>query len=263
MLNAILKIFGKKSLPDELSTASDSYSSDAELENPSFVTDHLKIVQLLQQLIIEPPRCTVTLADSDSLFLTEILDINPSFISFSPLAPSSGNHLLSTQRTLKLSTALAGIPLTFNLQEVSVDKTTDPLCFKAPLPEKIYYPQRRLSKRMNTHSTAIEFKGTSRDTGITIKGYVTDISRGGLSVTYNSNRGNIIRSDHLTDCTAIFPDNQVITFELTVSSSKKSLLGSSKRQLGGQLENLFPQDEKKLDRYLSTLERQQLRKRRD
>jgi hypothetical protein len=48
-----------------------------------------------------------------------------------------------------------------------------------------------------------------------------------------------------------------------VSSSKKPLLGSSKRQLGGQLENLFPQDEKKLDRYLSTLERQQLRKRRD
>jgi len=260
MLNVIRRIFGKKNIDPELSTPIDN---TPEPENPSFVSDPGKIVRLLQELLINPPRCTVTVANSDSLFLTEVLDIDPGFISFSPLEPTFGNQLLAEQRTLKLSTSLNGIPLTFSLQEISVDKSTNPVCLKAPLPEKIYYPQRRLTKRMATHSTVIEFRGTSRDSGITIQGYVTDISRGGLSVAYNSSRGNIIRSDHLSQCIVRLSDNQSITFELTVSSSKKPLLGNSKRHLGGQFENLPPQEEKKLDRYLSTLERQQLRKRRD
>ncbi|MDO9161289.1 MAG: flagellar brake protein [Methylococcaceae bacterium] len=260
MLNVIRKFFAKKDLVDESLTPN---NTDNPRENPSFVTNPDKIFHLLQQLIIEPPRCTITLNNSDSLFLTDILEVDPDFISFSPLTPSSGNQLLASQRALKLSTVLGGIPLTFNLQNICVDKSADPICLKAALPEKIYYPQRRLTKRMPTNSTTIEFKGTSRDTGVSIQGYVTDISRGGLSVIYNSTRGNIIRSDRLSYCSVVLPDNQTIAFELTVSSSKKPLLGSNKRHLGGQFENIYPQDEKKLDRYLSTLERQQLRKRRD
>ncbi len=262
MFGSIRKIFNKKKPLLEPSVATDEHES-AELANPSFVTDHHKIIALLEQLIVEPPRCTVSLTDSDSLYLTEILDIDHHFIRFSPLSPGDGNQLVISQGTLKLSTALSGIPLTFNLHDISVDQVANPPCFKAPIPEKLYYPQRRLSKRMNTNSSVIEFKGVSRDTGAIVQGYVTDISRGGLSVIYNSARSNIMRSDRLNSCTVLLPENQTITFELTVSANKKPMLGSAKRHLGGQFENLSPQDEKKLDRYMSTLERQQLRKRQD
>lgn len=262
MLGSIRKFFGKKNTSVKHSGTPDEHDH-LERENPSFVTDHHKIIHLLEQLIIEPPRCTVTIDNSDSLFITEILGIDPDVIRFSSLSPSDGNQLVILQGTLKLSTALSGIPLTFNLHDISVDQVANPPCFKAPIPEKLYYPQRRLSKRMSTNSSAIEFKGVSRDTGAIVQGYVTDISRGGLSVIYNSSRSNIMRSDHLNNCTVLLPENQTIAFELTVSANKKPILGSSKRHLGGQFENLYPQDEKKLDRYLSTLERQQLRKRQD
>jgi len=234
-------------------------------DNPNFVTDPSRIITLLQQVMELPPLCSVTFVNSDTTFFTSILDIEVKnkLLIFDQLAPPSGNSLIVENKSLKISTLLNGIPLTFNIKDITTGKSQDSIFYKAPLPEKIYYPQRRASLRIGIHSTATDFLGTSPDGKIRLKGYVFDFSRGGIAVNISTDSADILRGDVLTDCLINLPGKQILSFDLSVRSVKEISPGNQKKQIGGYFENLSVQGQRKLDRFISTLEREHLRKRKN
>lgn len=260
MLSAIRKIFN-------LETGQGDANHTADLEynpvNPHFVTNPEQIITLLQKVIASPPLCSVTLSNSKRTYFTSILDVleNQGLLIFDKLAPAEGNNLLVSSRQLKISTTLNGVPLTFNLKGIAVGKSEHSVFFKAYLPEKIYYPQRRSSPRIATQSTDIGFQGTSLASKMTFGGYVFDFSRNGVGINLYNDRGNILRGDTLTNCLIAFPDNHSLSFDLSVRSLKKlNTEVNPKKQIGGYFDNLTPRNQKKIVRYMSALERAQIRK---
>lgn len=232
-------------------------------DNSDFVTDSSRITTLLQQVMELPPLCSATLVNSDTIFLTSILDIQAEndLIIFDKLAPPSGNNILAKNRSLKLSTVLNGIPLSFDLKDIIIDESQSPVFYTANLPKKIYHPQRRSFLRIGTHSTATDFQGTSNAGKMLLKGYVFDFSRGGIAVNFFTDCGDLLRGDTLTSCLINLPGNQILSFDLSVRSVKGISRDNQKKQIGGYFENLSPQNQKKLDRFISALEREQIRKR--
>jgi c-di-GMP-binding flagellar brake protein YcgR len=255
MLGTLRKVF--------IEEANQSDPSASEQTNPSFIVEPEKIIKLLQQVIESPPLCTVSLPNCNTTFFTSILEVQQekSLVLFDRLTPQSGNHLLSQLGALKISTYINGVHLSFQLKGVIQDHSINPVVYKAHLPDSIYYPQRRSSPRIEIDINAINFQGTSRDTGLLIKGYVLDISRTGLCVDISKIGNNILSGDKLSNCLIQLPDKNTLEFDLSLRSIRKSMFNSSQRQIGGFFNGLSMQKQNKLDRTICALERQQIRKR--
>ena len=88
----------------------------------------------------------------------------------------TGNAALQSVKSLKLSTFHKGIHLSFNLSKIEVGYSKGILYYKAALPERIFYPQRRRSPRIEISSIDIAFSGVSERTGISVNGYLFDLS---------------------------------------------------------------------------------------
>ncbi|NOT11304.1 MAG: flagellar brake protein [Methylococcaceae bacterium] len=237
----------------------------AEKDNPNFITDPNKIVTLIQQIIESPPLCTVSIPNCNTAFFTSILEIRPEkgVLIFDSLMPQHGNKLLNQIDALKLSTFINGVHLSFLLQEVTTERLFSQTVYQALLPQNIYYPQRRSSPRIQTDLNTISFHGVSRNTGIPLKGYVFDISRTGLCVNFSRSGNNVQSGDKLTSCLIHLPDEYTFAFDLSLRSVRKSSLNNLQRMAGGFFNGLTPQMQHKLDRAISALERQQIRKRKN
>jgi c-di-GMP-binding flagellar brake protein YcgR len=262
MLSAIRKLFTfPETLDQEVASINDTYLNYPS-DNPNFVTHPTRIINLLQQVMVLPPLCSAMLTNSKKIYLTSILDVQEEqgLIIFDKLIPADGNTYLVNSRELKIVTTLNGIPLTFSLKGIAVGKSEHNVFFKAYLPERIYYPQRRSSPRIATRSTEIGFQGTTEDRRMTFGGYVFDFSRNGIAINLYNHRGNINRGDTLTNCLIEFPDNQSLTFDLSIRSLKKYNLAQATKQIGGFVNNCTPQNQKRLERYMAALERAQIRK---
>jgi c-di-GMP-binding flagellar brake protein YcgR len=265
MLSAIRKIFSRHAGQDESPVTTNLTIGRPHDDNPNFITNPATVIKLLRQIMAAPPLCSVTLNNSSETFFTSILEIQEvnGLIILDKLSPNSGNSTLLKNKELKLSACVNGVTLSFNLKEIVAEKSPDNILYKARFPGKIYYPQRRSSPRIATNSTLIPFQGTSRDTKTTIGGYVYDFSRNGVGVNFYTDRGDITRGDKLMNCLINLPDEHTLSFDLSVRSSKKLNPANRQRQLGGYFDNLSPQNQKKLDRYISALEREQIRKRKN
>lgn len=267
MLHKIRQFFSfRKASDDAPEIVEDSEQNlDYPVENPNFVSQRAKVIKLLQQLANAPHRCTATLEDADEIFTTTLLDVreNDGALILDTLNSSFGNNLLLTHKSAKLSTYLNKVPVTFTLDQVSAVQQDASVYFKAPLPSRVYYPQRRSSPRINVPTANLGFQGMLSDTGMTVGGYVSDLSRQGLAVYFNDERHTIHRGDRLEHCLIDLPGGQQISFDVSVRFLKRQNPGSPKKQIGGLFENMAVQSQNALERYICALEREQIRKQRN
>jgi c-di-GMP-binding flagellar brake protein YcgR len=248
-----------------ISDTNQDASTVIDNSNPSFITDPSKIGALIQQIIESPPLCTVTIPNCHTVFFTSILDISKEngALTFDELMPQQGNKLLIQYGTLKLSTFINGVHLSFELRGIIQERSFTQTVYQASLPESIYYPQRRSSPRIQTELNTISFHGVSRNTGIPIKGYVFDISRTGLCINFSKNGNTIQSGEKLTNCRIHLPDELTFAFDLSLRSVRKSSLSNLQKMAGGFFKGLSPQMQHKLDKTISKLERQHIRKRKN
>lgn len=233
-----------------------------EETNPSFITNPKTILKLLEQIITAPPLSTVKLPNSEQVFYTSVLDVQPENqrLLFDKLNPPSGNTLLSECSVLKLSTAMNGMSLTFSLKDIVPSGAGSRLVYQAALPESIYCPQRRSSPRIRLDSTRLEIQGVSEATGLRVGGYAVDISRSGACITFSRQGAPVNPGDKLKNCQLKLPNDNVLVFDFSARSVRKTTNLSMRREIGGFFSGLSAQGQNRLDRYLCALERQQIRK---
>lgn len=239
-------------------------SSDDDLltfENPNFLTDQEKIAKLLCEIENSSPLCSVQVDGSAEDFSSSILGVklDKNSIILDELMPKHGNDLLLHSRSLKLSTFHKGIHLSFNLTDIEIGHSRGINYYKAPLPERVFYPQRRRSPRLEISSIDIPFGGVVQRTGISIGGYLFDLSRGGAGISVPINRARVQRGDRIKNCQINF-ENYVMDFDLSVRFVKSVSVGSSKVQIGGLFENLSSKSQSKLSYFITSLERVEIRK---
>ncbi len=257
-----LKTFFSK---NESITAPDSefYNPEPSV-NPNFLTDSKKIQNLLKHIEEASPICTITIEGSNEQFSSSILDVllEDNQIIFDKLSPLHGNELVVNENKLKLSTIYDGIHLAFTLDTIETSSSQGNIYYKTAIPNRIYYPQRRSSPRVQIITLHIPFSGISERTKATVGGTIFDISRKGLSlgISISNNIARLQRGDSLKNCRITF-ENQTITFDLAVRFVKTTNKNTGKSLIGGYFENLSSKNRHKIERLVATLEREEIRNR--
>ncbi len=259
MLTLIKKIFAKK-------TNTEDTDSIAQNKNPNFVTDPAKIIHLLSTIEAETAFCTIELNNSDETYTSHIIEVQVTQqqMLLDELVPDSGNALLKQCRALKLTTFLNNIHLSIAITDISPVESNGEHYFKAPLPKRIYYPQRRTSPRIAISTYNLTFQGTSNRTNFTVGGIVCDISRTGIGLIINSNNSRLIRGDQLKNCTLTLPNEVSIHFDLLIRSSKPYSNSQTKLLIGGHFDQLkSTKEQNQLEQFFALAERSQIRQKKD
>lgn len=230
-------------------------------ENPNFITDHNKIVSLLAEIEGGSPLCTIQIDGAPEDYSSSILGIkaDKNLIIIDELTPGDGNRLLQTQKSLKLSTFHKGIHLSFGLSAIETGSSHGIAYYKAAIPGRVYYPQRRRSPRIEISAIDIKFSGISERTGISVSGRLFDLSRSGAGVDVTANRARIQRGDLIKQC-RINVDDHDMEFDFAVRFVKSAAPNSPRVQMGGLFENLSNKSQAKLSYFVASLERMEIRK---
>jgi c-di-GMP-binding flagellar brake protein YcgR len=259
MLGKLKNIFSRLAeMPEVEEGDVDEFST---LENPNFLTDPDKILKLLCEIEHASPLCNIKIEGSDQTYGSSILAVktDKQQVLIDELMPKTGNAFLQQKKTLKFLAIHKGIQISFTLQDVEAGFSRGITFYKAGLPEKIYYPQRRRTPRVEISAISIRFKGIAQKTGIPLVGYLYDISRDGAGIELPVTRARIMRGDVLSSCQIVVED-YVMDFDLNVRFFKSATNGSSRVQVGGMFENLSMKSQSKLSHFISALERVEIRR---
>jgi len=262
MLGTFKTFFKKKEIDPNSDSDSDSEFYEHEpSSNPNFLTDQKKIQSLLKEIEQASPLCTITFEGSTEKFSSSILDIqlDNKQIILDELLPAHGNSLLKKTTKLKLSTLHKGIHLAFKLEHMTSGSSRGITYYKTEIPDRVFYPQRRTSPRIQITSMSIPFSGISERTQVSIGGLVYDLSRGGVGVSCPNNIARFQRGDLLKNC-RITIDDQTINFDLAVRFVKTSS-GTRKTLVGGYFENIPSKSKNKIERFVAAIEREEIRNR--
>lgn len=261
MFTFIKKLFSKKD------NDADSYMlPDESSHNPNFVTEPTKITQILKAIEDQAGFCTIELNNSDETYTSNIIAVqeNKNLIFINELRPEHGNPKLKQCKQLKLTTYLNNIHLSLVLKDLSAENSQHTTYYKAPLPERIYYPQRRKSPRISITTYQLTFQGTSSRNKFTIGGSAFDISRGGISLIIDNTIARIQRNDQLTNCVLILPDQSKIHFDLVIRFLKPYSNSRNKLMIGGYYCRVKSiKEQKQLEHFFALAERSEIRKQKD
>ena len=255
MLEKLKNFFKKKQKPG-------TYDSDPAT-NPNFLTDPDKIISLLQDIEHASPLCNINIEGITEEFGSSILDvqINNKQIILDELSPKHGNELLIDKK-IKLSTIHNGIRLALMLSDIKIGSSHGIAYYKSAIPNRIYYPQRRTIPRMQLDAVDTLFSGVSNRTNSSVVGRVFDLSINGIGIVIPNNRTRIQRGDLIKNC-RITLDNHAINFDLATRFVKTINQESGKTQIGGYFENITSTDQNKLEYFVVTLDREEIRKRKE
>ncbi|MDF1584333.1 MAG: flagellar regulator YcgR PilZN domain-containing protein [Methyloprofundus sp.] len=240
--------------------------SIVENRNPNFVTDPTKVIHLLSAIEANTAFCTIELNNSDETYTSHIIDVQAAKqqILLDELVPDSGNKLLKQCKELKLTTFLNNIHLSIVITDISPAESLGEHYFKAPLPKRIYYPQRRNSPRIAISAYNLTFQGTSNRTNFTVGGIVCDISRNGIGLIVNSSTSRLMRGDLLKNCILTLPNELSIHFDLLIRSSKPYSNSRTKLLIGGHFDQLkSTKEQNQLEQFFALVERTQIRLKKD
>jgi c-di-GMP-binding flagellar brake protein YcgR len=259
MLNAIKRILSGNEEILSIEPADQPPVSDAE--NPKFIVAPRKILRLLSEVEHNIPLCTVAV-DDQGQFTSSIIgiDSDTGIIRLDELLPHSGNHLVGPQSVLKVSLIHKGIHLSFNLSHLQIDHERGIRFYSAPLPQRVYYPQRRNTPRVGASDQHLVFNAFHEKSQQTLTGTVFDLSRAGIGVEIPKSRVRLYPGDTLGHC-RILLDNYPMDFNLQVRFVKNFPGNSSgKMQIGGAFVQLDNRSEHKLSHFIAGMERYELRK---
>ena len=123
-------------------------------ENPSFITDPSKIVKILQDMENGSPLCVLRIDGLPEEYNSSIIEIKPvaNQIILDEMMPKQGNDIFSAKKKIKVSGFHKGIHLSFSLTHIEPGRSQGILYYKAQIPERIYYPQKRKAPRIDISS---------------------------------------------------------------------------------------------------------------
>ena len=257
MLGTIKDFFKKKEKP----TASDAY--DPKLAtNPNFLTDPDQIISLLKDIEQASPLCNIHIEGITEEFGSSILDVqlDNKQIILDELFPKYGNNLI-TDKKIKLSTTHNGIRLALMLSDITTGSSRGIAYYKSAIPNRIYYPQRRTTPRIQLNTLNIQFSGISDRTKSSVGGHIFDLSREGIGIVIPNNRTRIQRGDLIKNC-RVKLDDHAINFDLAIRFVKTNQ-ETGKTQIGGYFENTTSTDQNKLEYFVAALDREEIRKRKE
>ena len=265
MFSALKKIFSTTEIIQNKTAVISSEAQSNLPKNPHHVTETSLIAKILREIAADINLCTIEIEAFNEKFTSTILQVKQEqgLFVLDELTPFHGNDFLIAKNGFKLTTRLRGMHVTFEAENIDQGILNNIAFYNVDLPKKVYYPQRRVAPRLPFVSLKIPFHAVSEKNDRTITGEVCDISRGGIGITLADNRARVQRGEILTNCRIKLPNSLEVNFDLTVRSVKPNVRNRPKIQIGGHFSSLPSKISKKLDYFLASLEREEIRNRKN
>ncbi|MEK7322154.1 MAG: flagellar regulator YcgR PilZN domain-containing protein [Pseudomonadota bacterium] len=217
-----------------------------------------QILTLLQRM--QDGRCllAVNLNGDSYQFNSALLEINTEqgYLVLDELKPNTGHELFLQQQRCRVRTSLKGITVSFIVTLISSGQENGIAYYRVALPDSISYGQRRahfrpkVSRAFNTE-VQLDLPG-----GDTISGTLQDISLGGLRIKADRELIDLTAGTPLT-CRFQIPGGESIECSLDLRFFSRNDHGC---QLGGQFQRLDPLQRRALQKFITLLERDAIRK---
>jgi len=233
-------------------------------QHPNFIVGREEIIKLLSDFQEQQIICNINPVQSKTKVarvtcqLLEIQEEN-NLLLISPFDINHNNLASNKISAFKVSSFYNHVFVAFILSDIKPDSSQNIQYFQAPIPKKIYYPQRREAIRVCTGHENISFIASEIASKTAIKGQVFDLSSSGVAVIISSLQQVLDKGYLLKSCQINLPTGDIIDFDLIVCFAKSYDKSADKFKLGGFFKNMSSRHQKKLDHYIATLERTAIR----
>ena len=232
-----------------------SRSSSETIKHPA------SIVRLFEQLSRRYTPLTVQIVGYDNVFTSCALDVIKPYLLLDELMPSSGHPLLVREGVVNITGKLDGIEISFQTSLHHVDQKNKLLTYNMHLPEKIEYRQRRQDYRVNIPMSKQlrVLVDNENDHEPEIAGELHDLSNGGAGIIF-SETDIALEPGHLYECAIEIPGEEYLFCCVELRYTREIRTG--KQKLTGVLFlNLTPVQARLIGRFISEMEREQIKKR--
>ncbi|HKK14431.1 MAG TPA: flagellar regulator YcgR PilZN domain-containing protein [Gammaproteobacteria bacterium] len=225
------------------------------------ITHPGQMLSLLRRVQESRELLTVSLSDDPHSYTSAILRVDPDTAHFllDELKPATGHERLLTAGSLRASCRHRGIEISFiaTLQEVGM--AAGIAFYRMGLPEVIHYQQRRAHFRVPVGRALALPVHLTLDGQNLGEGEVRDLSVGGLGIRVSGpvplERGQIV-----DQCAIAVPDGPSILTQVEVRFISRRE-DAAPAQIGARFLNLTRRDQNRLERLVTRLERELIRKR--
>lgn len=229
--------------------------------NPNFLIEPKEIQRILGYLKNYDALIYAEVSGVPGHFSTSVLEFDEThgFLYFDELNPINGHRLLVKAGKFKATSYYQGVEISFNAAHIKTTRKEGITRYKARIPNRIYYPQRRRAHRIRVSAlNPIPFIGNFESHKGELRGHVHDLSNTGIGlIVYGFLPTD--RDDQLQTCQIVLPKGQTVWFDLRLKFVEPASQGD-RAHIGGVFENIDQKNQKKLERFLAAIERAELKR---
>jgi len=222
------------------------------------ISDPVQVRVYLKRILDNRTLLSAAIPDNAGIFDSVMISIDndKSQLLIDQLHPEYGHNKLLEKGKLTIFAGLEGIDLSFQCILFDVDEKSGIPFYTLSFPQNIKYYQKRSSYRVQIiRSLSIPISLTF-SSGETHVGELDNISTGGLRVRFSTDLPNDLKNGEiLPRCELKLPEEGLMTISVEVRHivfGKKGSLG----YLGLRYDNLNTLDQRSINRFVTSLERE-------
>ena len=228
------------------------------------ITHAAQIVGILKKIHKRRAILNISMAGTEKHYSSAILEVKsdgaPGYFIIDELAPKDGHDLLLKVCKLKARLQLDGVSISFSTTLEASGNDAGIAFYTLALPKDMDYLQQRAHHRVRPSlAKPLAVTLTHEDETI-FHGQIHDISVGGLSIKLKSNPlATTLKPTDILTCAFTLPHSEEITCKLEVRSIHATNQQNFIR-IGVRFNTLVNALQKLIQRYIVSLEREQLKK---
>lgn len=200
---------------------------------------------------------TVKVAGSDEIYLSALLDVNDvdGYIVIDELNSATGNRAIRATREFEISTRLEDREIKFQCQLEAIGEQNGIAYYKVPFPENLDHQLRRKHLRIDAPKGKYLPVHLHTEMHDLATGDLIDLSAGGFSAEMSRETASIVqRGDIIPKCLLHLGDQDPIETELEIRYCE-DIRYHSRPRLGGKFINMDQHSERRLQKYISQIDR--------
>lgn len=226
------------------------------------VEDPVKIHVLLEHVQSSRALLSIKVPTASATYNSMIMEIDAQhrWLAIDELHPVDGHKIFLAQRKLKVFGEYDGVDIRFDAQLLEVGTQSELNFYKIKFPDKLKYFQRRSSYRVRLMRASPIPVILMFGPGDYAKGDLYNISAGGMGIKFTRTIPKAPNpGQHIPECEICFPDGEKFVCALearhmiNIKSNEQALLGV-------RFMNLNTAQERTINRFIATLEREARRK---
>lgn len=253
-----------KQLLTQLSHIKERYLAQPEPEEveeelpppPSPQTTHL-----LRRIKDSRALVSVTISGGEKSFLSAILEVDgdEGYFVLDELNNPQANRSLSRVKRMTIATRLENRDIKFECEVEAIGEDQGVVYYKIPYPADLNHQLRRRFLRINTPRGKYLPVHMETENAELVTGQLTDLSTGGFGALMNRESSDKVRrGDLVPTCRLYLGDNQPLETVVEVRYCEDKQYSKTPR-LGGMFVELTQNDERRLQRYITHLDRMKAR----